>query len=105
MKPMIVGMCAHVDAGKTTLSEALLYQSGKIKSLGRVDHGTTVLDFEPLERQRGITITAKEAFFTWRDYFIGYPGTSGLFCGIGTYVFRFGCSRIGHQRYRSATSL
>ncbi len=77
MKPMIVGMCAHVDAGKTTLSEALLYQSGKIKSLGRVDHGTTVLDFEPLERQRGITITAKEAFFTWRDRDITLLDTPG----------------------------
>lgn len=77
MKPMVVGICAHVDAGKTTLSEALLYQSGKIKTQGRVDHGNTVLDCDPLERQRGITITAKEAFFTWRDRDITLLDTPG----------------------------
>lgn len=77
MKPLIVGMCAHVDAGKTTLSEALLYQSGKIKVKGRVDHGDTVLDCTLLERQRGITITAKEAFFTWGDRDITLLDTPG----------------------------
>lgn len=77
MKPLIVGMCAHVDAGKTTLCEALLYQSGKVKTQGSVDHGSTVLDCDPLERQRGITITAKEAFFTWRDYDITLLDTPG----------------------------
>lgn len=77
MKPLIVGICAHVDAGKTTLCEALLYESGRIENAGRVDHGSAVLDFDPLERQRGITITAKEAFFTWGDRDITLLDTPG----------------------------
>lgn len=61
-KPNIsAGLLAHVDAGKTTLSEALLYCSGARRSLGRVDHGDTLLDTEPLERERGITIFSKQA--------------------------------------------
>lgn len=55
------GLLAHVDAGKTTLSEALLYESGLRRSLGRVDHGTACLDTHALERQRGITIFSKQA--------------------------------------------
>ncbi len=57
----VIGILAHVDAGKTTLSEALLYLSGAIRSLGRVDHGDAFLDNFTLERQRGITIFSKEA--------------------------------------------
>lgn len=58
---MCAGLLAHVDAGKTTLAEAMLYQSGSIRSLGRVDHGTAVLDTHELERSRGITIFSKQA--------------------------------------------
>lgn len=61
MKKLAVGILAHVDAGKTTLSEALLYHSGRLKKLGRVDHQDAFLDTEPLERERGITIFSKQA--------------------------------------------
>lgn len=61
MKKPVVGILAHVDAGKTTLSEALLYESGTIRSMGRVDHQDAYLDTFRLERQRGITIFSKQA--------------------------------------------
>ena len=61
MKQLVVGILAHVDAGKTTLSEAMLYQSGAIRKWGRVDHGDAFLDQDALERQRGITIFSKQA--------------------------------------------
>jgi len=56
-----VGILAHVDAGKTTLAEAMLYSTGKSRNLGRVDHGDTALDTHRLERERGITIFASQA--------------------------------------------
>ena len=59
--PCCLGLLAHVDAGKTTLSEAMLYESGARRSLGRVDHGDSFLDTQPLERERGITIFSKQA--------------------------------------------
>ena len=58
---MVLGILAHVDAGKTTLSEALLYETGKIRSLGRVDHQDAYLDTDSQERERGITIFSKQA--------------------------------------------
>ncbi|HIX06490.1 MAG TPA: TetM/TetW/TetO/TetS family tetracycline resistance ribosomal protection protein [Candidatus Fournierella pullicola] len=61
MRRSTVGVLAHVDAGKTTLSEALLYQGGRLKKPGRVDHGDAFLDTDELERRRGITIFAKQA--------------------------------------------
>ncbi|MGN0682353.1 MAG: NYN domain-containing protein [Oscillospiraceae bacterium] len=61
MKRIVVGVAAHVDAGKTTLSEALLYRAGEIRKLGRVDNGDTFLDNNPIERRRGITIFSKQA--------------------------------------------
>ena len=61
MKKLVLGVLAHVDAGKTTLSEALLYTCGSIRKLGRVDHRDTALDTFDLERQRGITIFSKQA--------------------------------------------
>ena len=60
-KYISVGMLAHVDAGKTTLSEALLYVSGAIRKMGRVDNGDAFLDTYGLERARGITIFSKQA--------------------------------------------
>ncbi len=61
MKKLVMGVLAHVDAGKTTLSEALLYQSGAIRRLGRVDHRDAFLDTDHMERERGITIFSKQA--------------------------------------------
>ena len=59
--PCCTGLLAHVDAGKTTLSEALLYVSGARRTFGRVDHGDAFLDTHNLERARGITIFSKQA--------------------------------------------
>ncbi len=66
-KKITIGILAHVDAGKTTLSEALLYLSGKIRTLGRVDHKNTYLDTNPVERERGITIFSKQARFSTQN--------------------------------------
>lgn len=64
MKKLVIGILAHVDAGKTTLSEAILYKTGTIRTLGRVDHRDAFLDTEALERERGITIFSKQAVFS-----------------------------------------
>ena len=61
MKKITIGILAHVDAGKTTLSEALLYGAGAIRSFGRVDHQDAFLDTDEMERERGITIFSKTA--------------------------------------------
>ena len=63
-RKLTLGILAHVDAGKTTLSEALLFLSGKIRSLGRVDHKNTYLDTHAMERERGITVFSKQARFS-----------------------------------------
>ena len=60
MEKLVVGILAHVDAGKTTLSEGILYLTGKIRKLGRVDHKDAYLDTYNLERERGITIFSKQ---------------------------------------------
>ena len=60
-KHICLGLVAHVDAGKTTLSEGMLYLTGGIRSMGRVDHGDAFLDTYELERERGITIFSKQA--------------------------------------------
>ena len=76
-KKVTVGILAHVDAGKTTLIESMLYQSHQIRTLGRVDHQDAFLDFDHQERQRGITIFSKEAHLEWKDtdiYVIDTPG-------------------------------
>lgn len=67
MKTVVMGILAHVDAGKTTLSEAMLYESGVIRSIGRVDKGNTFLERDIQERERGITIFSKQARFMWED--------------------------------------
>ena len=61
---LCIGLLAHVDAGKTTLSEAILHRTGAIRSAGRVDHGDAFLDTNSMERDRGITIFSKQASFT-----------------------------------------
>ena len=64
MKQLVIGILAHVDAGKTTLTESLLYRSGKLRSMGRVDHGDAYLDTAEMEKERGITIFSKQARFS-----------------------------------------
>ncbi|MCI7711796.1 MAG: TetM/TetW/TetO/TetS family tetracycline resistance ribosomal protection protein [Clostridiales bacterium] len=64
MKKLVVGILAHVDAGKTTLSEAMLYTTGALRKLGRVDHQDAFLDTDAMERERGITIFSKQAELT-----------------------------------------
>ena len=77
MKKLVVGILAHVDAGKTTLSEALLYQSGALRRLGRVDHQDAFLDTDAMERERGITIFSKQAVFTLKDTEVTLLDTPG----------------------------
>lgn len=67
MKKLAVGILAHVDAGKTTLSEAMLYIGGSIRKMGRVDRGDAFLDTYELEKKRGITIFSKQAILKWKD--------------------------------------
>nr|MBQ4319614.1 GTP-binding protein [Clostridia bacterium] len=77
MKKISLGILAHVDAGKTTLSEGLLYFCGAIRTLGRVDHRDTFLDTSELERSRGITIFSKQAVLETADmtiYLLDTPG-------------------------------
>ena len=77
MKNLVVGILAHVDAGKTTLSESMLYLSGSIRKLGRVDHQDAFLDTYDLERSRGITIFSKQAVFSLKDCRITLLDTPG----------------------------
>lgn len=76
-KHMCIGILAHVDAGKTTLSEAVLYASGSIRKIGRVDHGDAFLDTYDLERSRGITIFSKQAVFDLGDKRVTLLDTPG----------------------------
>ena len=67
MKKLTIGIIAHVDAGKTTLTEALLYKSGMIRKAGRVDSRDSFLDTESLERKRGVTIVSKQAVLEYPE--------------------------------------
>lgn len=77
MKQTVLGILAHVDAGKTTLAEAMLYRTGKLKKAGRVDHGDTALDTHALERERGITIFAGQTVLQTGDLQITLLDTPG----------------------------
>ncbi|NCB94263.1 MAG: GTP-binding protein [Clostridia bacterium] len=77
MKKLVIGILAHVDAGKTTLSESLLYTCGAIRKLGRVDHQDAFLDTFDLERSRGITIFSKQAVFSMGDVQVTLLDTPG----------------------------
>ncbi|MCR5795229.1 MAG: NYN domain-containing protein [Solobacterium sp.] len=77
MKKTVIGILAHVDAGKTTCVESMLYNAGEIRKMGRVDNRDAFLDYDEQERDHGITIYAKEAAFTWKDtqiFVIDTPG-------------------------------
>ena len=77
MKNIVAGILAHVDSGKTTLSEAMLYQAGQIRKLGRVDHQDTYLDTDSQEKDRGITIFSKQAELAYADMHIALLDTPG----------------------------
>ncbi len=77
MKKITTGIVAHVDAGKTTLSEGLLYLAGSIRTLGKVDKKDAFLDTNQLERARGITIFSKQAGLVWNDTKITLLDTPG----------------------------
>lgn len=77
MHNVVIGILAHVDAGKTTLAEALLYETGALRKLGRVDHGDTVMDTHEIERARGITVFASQARFTLGDFDVTLLDTPG----------------------------
>ena len=71
MKKITIGILAHVDSGKTTLSEAILYQTGLLRTLGRVDHGNAFMDSHEIEQDRGITIqTIEEGVMTGDLYLL-----------------------------------
>ena len=76
-KHACLGLLAHVDAGKTTLAEAILCRCGVLRRPGRVDRGDTALDFDPLERERGITIFAAQARVEWADWALTLLDTPG----------------------------
>lgn len=77
MKRFVIGILAHVDAGKTTMSEAILYETGKLKKMGRVDNRDAFLDTFALERARGITIFSKQVVFPFGDTFVTLLDTPG----------------------------
>ena len=77
MKHVVIGILAHVDAGKTTMAEAMLYETGAIRTLGRVDHKDAFLDTQRLERRRGITIFSKQALFDLGDTRVTLLDTPG----------------------------
>lgn len=77
MKKITIGIVAPVDAGKTTLSEEMLYQTGTIRHAGRVDHGDTFLDPDEIEKQRGITVFAHQAELTIGDFTMTLLDTPG----------------------------
>ena len=77
MKKVTIGITAHVDAGKTTLAEAILYRSGNLRKAGRVDCGNTLLDSHELEKKRGITIFSGECSFVVGDKKINLIDTPG----------------------------
>lgn len=77
MKRITVGILAHVDSGKTTLSESMLYTAGEITKLGRVDNGDATLDTDEIEKDRGITIFSKQAVISYKDIEISLLDTPG----------------------------
>ena len=102
MKRTVIGILAHVDAGKTTLAEAMLYCSGTLRKLGRVDHGNAFLDTFELERKRGITIFSKQAILSTEFLhatLLDTPGHADFSAGNGTNFKYTGLRNSGYRRY------
>ena len=102
MRKLVIGILAHVDAGKTTLSEGLLYTCGALQRLGRVDHQDAFLDTEALERERGITIFSKQAVLPLGGVevtLLDTPGHVDFSSGDGAHPPGAGLRRPGHQRH------
>lgn len=102
MDKLVVGILAHVDAGKTTLSEALLYRTGAVRTLGRVDHQDAFLDTFSMERQRGITIFSKQAQFPLQGReitLLDTPGHVDFASEIGAHAASAGRCDSGDQRH------
>lgn len=76
-EPWNIGLLAHVDAGKTTLTEQMLYMSGSVKKIGRVDEGNAHTDFMEIERRRGISVRAASAYLTWKGQPVNIIDTPG----------------------------
>ncbi len=72
-----IGITAHIDAGKTTLTERILFYTKKIHKIGEVDEGSATMDYMPQEQERGITITSAATAFTWKGYDIHLIDTPG----------------------------
>ena len=100
MKKLVIGILAHVDAGKTTLSEGILYRSGMIRKIGRVDNKDAFLDTYALEKERGITIFSKQANFRWKNMEVSLLDTPGHvdFSADGKDTPGAGCGGFGDQR-------
>ncbi len=75
--PWNIGLLAHVDAGKTTLTEQMLYMSGSVRKIGRVDEGNAHTDFMEIERRRGISVRAASAYFSWKSQPVNIIDTPG----------------------------
>ncbi len=102
-KQLVIGILAHVDSGKTTLSEALLYGTGTIRKLGRVDNKDAFLDTDALEKARGITIFSKQALLSAgnTDFtLLDTPGPCGFFHRDRADTAGAGLCGAGHQRHR-----
>ena len=95
-KNLVLGILAHVDAGKTTLSEAILYKTGTIRKLGRVDHKTAFLDNNVIEQDRGITVFSKEARFSIgeKDGVGSHSLLQGIFLTQGSNLGVLHCRQI-----------
>lgn len=104
MKTINIGIMAHVDAGKTTLTESMLYTSGAVEKAGRVDRGTAVTDSMMLEKQRGITIQTSVVSFYWGDTKVNLldtPGHMDFFAEVErslTYIGRRGFADLCKRR-------
>ena len=103
MDKLVVGILAHVDAGKTTLSEGLLYTCGCLKKLGRVDHQDAFLDTDPMERARGITIFSKQAVLPVDGAeltLLDTPGHADFSSEMERTLQVLDCAILVHQRHR-----
>ena len=95
IKRICAGLLAHVDAGKTTLAESLLYHTGSIRKMGRVDHQDAFLDTNEMERARGITIFSKQAVFDLKDKEITLLDTRDMWISPRKWSVPFRCWTTG----------